>query len=219
MPYQQISSYNFNCNACHTRCDGTTVPQFDFERDVRFSEKIENRVISYINASHRNLAASKCADAGYPDIQICSNGLSGGDVLCYIEIKGQARTFMSVAKLLPKSGLHTSETLALNLSDLERYFTIFDKTGIRTFIVWCLMRRPCITGNNFNNTVYFHQDITILRKIRRLDVYDSRKFRRASGTGDIVNGEHKGVTVNYHFSINELIPGLPKLQCNQRNSF
>jgi hypothetical protein len=32
------------------------------------------------------------------------------------------------------------------------------------------------------------------------------RFRRASGYGDVVNGVHKGVVVNYHFSLEELKP-------------
>ena len=33
---------------------------------------------------------------------------------------------------------------------------------------------------------------------------ENRKFKRKSGEGDVVNGEPKGVTVNYHFSLTEL---------------
>ena len=33
---------------------------------------------------------------------------------------------------------------------------------------------------------------------------DKRLFKRKSGEGDIVDGVHKGVTVNYHFSLTEL---------------
>ena len=43
---------------------------------------------------------------------------------------------------------------------------------------------------------------------RALEIYNeyknTRTFRRKSGVGDIVNGEHKGVVVNYHFSLQEL---------------
>ncbi len=36
-----------------------------------------------------------------------------------------------------------------------------------------------------------------------------RKFTRQSGEGDIVDGQHMGVTVNYHFSLAELKPWRP----------
>jgi hypothetical protein len=32
-----------------------------------------------------------------------------------------------------------------------------------------------------------------------------------TGIGDVVNGQHKGVLVNYHFSLNELIQGIPTI--------
>jgi hypothetical protein len=59
--------------------------------------------------------------------------------------------------------------------------------------------------------LYFHQNIQELEKIRLNDKNNSRKFKRATGIGDVVNGEHKGVLVNYHFSLNELIQGIPTI--------
>ena len=132
-----------------------------------------------------------------------------GNTVFFIEIKGQARTFMSIQKILPNSFLVPSETLACNLSDLERYFVVKEKEKVPLFITWCLMRRPCIVGLDPKNTKFFSQEIDILKKIRLSDTNDTRRFRRASGTGDVVNGQHKGVVVNYHFSINEFKEGLP----------
>lgn len=210
MPYISIGPNKFNCDVCETRCDGKTVPQFDFERDVSFSEKIENEVINEINSSYPNLLAVKTNRDGYPDIEI-KNRENQTVCLLFIEIKGQARTFMSVQRLLPNAGLYPSETLACNLSDLERYFLIKDTEQIPIYVTWCLMRRPCITGLDFNNKKFFSQEINQLRQIRLNDKYDYRRFRRRSGRGDVVNGIHKGVVVNYHFSINELNEGLPVL--------
>lgn len=210
MPYISIGPNKFNCDVCETRCDGKTVPQFDFERDVSFSEKIENEVINEINSSYPNLLAFKTNRDGYPDIEI-KNRENQTVCLLFIEIKGQARTFMSVQRLLPNAGLYPSETLACNLSDLERYFLIKDTEQIPIYVTWCLMRRPCITGLDFNNKKFFSQEINQLRQIRLNDKYDYRRFRRRSGRGDVVNGIHKGVVVNYHFSINELNEGLPVL--------
>ena len=210
MPYISIGPNKFNCDVCETRCDGKTVPQFDFEKDVNFSEKIENEVINEINNSYPNLLAVKTNRDGYPDIEI-KNRENQTVCLLFIEIKGQARTFMSVQRLLPNAGLYPSETLACNLSDLERYFLIKDTEQIPIYVTWCLMRRPCITGLDFNNKKFFSQEINQLRQIRLNDKYDYRRFRRRSGRGDVVNGIHKGVVVNYHFSINELNEGLPVL--------
>ncbi|MCX7610225.1 MAG: hypothetical protein N2043_01385, partial [Ignavibacterium sp.] len=120
-------------------------------------------------------------------------------------------TFMSIRKLLPNANLFPSETLACNLSDLERYFTIKDRVGLPIYVTWCLIRRPCITGHNFDNKKFYTQEIDVLRNIRLQDKFNNRRFRRSSGKGDVINGEHRGVVVNYHFSINEFYEGLPAL--------
>ena len=79
---------------------------------------------------------------------------------------------------------------------------IFDETKIPISIVWVLLNRPCITTENA--PLFFYQRIEKLREIY-LENKDKRRFRRKSGEGDIVEGEHKGVTVNYHFSLKELL--------------
>ena len=47
-----------------------------------------------------------------------------------------------------------------------------------------------------------------ISELKKIYTYygEKRRFRRKSGEGDVVNGIHKGVVVNYHFSINELLP-------------
>jgi len=213
MPYINIGPNRFNCDVCDTRCDGRTVQQFDFERDVNFSEAIENEVIQNINYRYQNLFAIKTIRDGYPDIEV-KNKNNQTVCILFIEIKGQARTFMSIRRLLPDANLYPSETLACNLSDLERYFTIKDREQLPIYVTWCLMRRPCITGANIDNKKFYTQEIDILRQIRQNDHNDYRRFRRASGRGDVVNGQHRGVVVNYHFSLNEFSLGLPDLSYN-----
>jgi hypothetical protein len=208
MSYKEIMPNIFECPSCPTRCDGISKGIYDFEKDVQFSEKIEDEIIKKINHSYLNLYAFKTKKVGYPDIEIISK-TSVTKPIAFIEIKVQSRTFMSVEKLLPNSNLKPSETLALNLSDLERYFKVYENERIPTFILWCLKNRKCI--NNENTDLYFHQNIIELEKIRINDNLNTRKFKRATGFGDVVGGIHKGVLVNYHFSINELIQGIPDL--------
>jgi hypothetical protein len=210
MTYKNIGPNKFDCHVCKTRCDGKTVSQFDFERDVNFSETIEKEIIEKINNNYPNLNAVKTTRNGYPDIEI-SNRSNKTDYLSLIEVKVQARTFMSIQKLLPKSELHPSETLACNLSDLERYFIVKDREQIPIFITWCLLNRPCITGIDQENKKFYFQEIDVLREVRCKDRFNFRRFRRASGSGDIVDGQHRGVVVNYHFSLNEFNEGLPVL--------
>jgi hypothetical protein len=208
MSHIQLASNIYDCSSCHTRCDGKSIGVYDFEKDVNFSEAIEEQTIRQINKSNPNLFAFKTKKNGYPDIEIISK-TSIDKPVCYIEIKVQSRTFMSVEKILPNSNLKPSETIALNLSDLERYFEVYKKEKTDLYIVWCLKNRKCI--NNKNTDLYFHQNIQELEKIRLNDKNNSRKFKRATGIGDVVNGEHKGVLVNYHFSLNELIQGIPTI--------
>jgi len=209
MIYKELSTNIFECFSCPTRCDGISKGVYDFEKDVHFSEAIENKIIKIINQNNQDLFAFKTKKDGYPDIEIISKS-SISKPIAYIEIKVQSRTFMSVEKLLPNSNLKPSETLALNLSDLERYFNVYEIEKTPIYILWCLKNRPCISNNNEN--FYCYQEITELEKIRKKDLNNTRKFKRATGIGDVVNGIHKGVLVNYHFSINELIKGTPNLK-------
>ena len=205
---KEINPYLHSCSICLTRCDGKSKGVYNFENDVEFSEIVENEIIKILNNKYSNLFAFKTKRSGYPDIEIISK-FSINKPVAFIEIKVQSRTFMSVEKLLPSSKLKPSETLTLNLSDLERYFTVFENEKIPTFILWCLKNRPCISDVKTN--FYCHQKISILESIRKKDLLNERKFKRSSGQGDIINGVHKGVLVNYHFSINELVEGIPDL--------
>ena len=206
--YTQLAPNVFDCKSCPTRCDGKSKGLYDFEKDVQFSEAIEDKIIRKINNSYPDLYAFKTKRNGYPDIEIISK-LSITKPIAFIEIKVQSRTFMSVENFLPNSNLKPSETLTLNLSDLERYFKVYENEKTPTFILWCLKSRPCIA--DINENFYCFQEITQLENIRKKDNTNTRKFKRATGVGDVVNGEHKGVLVNYHFSINELIKGIPNL--------
>lgn len=188
----------FDCNSCPFRCDGVSKMKYDFGSDVEFAERIEKYVSDQVKLS--GLSCVKTVKDGYPDLEVYT---SDGKFLCYIEVKAQRRTFMSVERILPEGNLKPSETLALNLSDLLRYFEILDETKKPVFILWALMNRPCIVPNE--KVKLFYQNARRLKMVYE-QYGDKRRFRRKSGSGDVVNGVHKGVVVNYHFSLNELRP-------------
>jgi len=196
--YKKISQNIYDCNTCPTRCDGKSKGLYLFEKDLDFSEHFEQEIVNHLNKKN-NLFAKKTSENSYPDIEVHKKDVD--DVWFYIEIKVQKRTFMSVEKILPYSNLKPSETVALNLSDLLRYFSINEKTQKPVFIFWGVLNRPCIIKQN--EYLFFYQNIKELKKIYER-FGDKRRFRRKSGKGDVVNGVHKGVTVNYHFSLNEL---------------
>lgn len=196
--YEHVAGAVFNCNSCPTRCDGVSKGVYNFKSDVAFSEEYENRIIAWINHEGK-FSAYKSGEDGYPDITITKK--DNGSIVQFLEIKVQRRTFMTVEKTLPKSLLRPSETLALNLSDLLRYFEIQKETRVPTSILWVLTNRPCMVDDDA--TKFYYQSAEILEKIYS-DQGNKRRFRRKSGKGDVVDGEHKGVVVNYHFSIDEL---------------
>ena len=202
--YQKIGQYKYDCNSCSTRCDGKSKLNYIFENDVAVSEKIERDIINYINRE-KNYKARNSSKSEYPDIEIIN---SNNEICYFFEIKFQRRTFMLVSKLLPESNLIPSETIALNLSDLIRYFEIKERVNVPIFLIWGLAERPCIDKNL--GILYFYEEIDKLKDIY-IKYEAKRRFRRKSGTGDVVDGVHKGVVVNYHFSLNELHQGIPKI--------
>lgn len=193
------NNYRYDCSSCPTRCDGISKMVYNFKNDVAFSEHYEQLLISRI--IEEGYFAKKTDKDQYPDVEVYTE--KGGELLCYIEVKVQRRAFMSVQRILPHADLVPSETLALNLSDLEHYIEQSRIVDVPIYIMWVLAERPCIVDENSVKCFYNH----ISEFERILDYYgDKRRFRRASGKGDVVNGEHKGVVVNYHFSISELRP-------------
>lgn len=192
-------SYKFDCSSCETRCDGISLGVYKFKNDVEYSEYFENEIIKEI--IDFGLFAKKTERDGYPDIEVYD--YENGPIRCYIEVKAQRRSFMSVSRILPESNLVPSETLALNLSDLLRYFEISHSEPVPVYILWVLSERPCIVP--VGQYMYFYQRAYILEGIYE-QYKDARRFRRASGYGDVVNGVHKGVVVNYHYSLEELKP-------------
>jgi hypothetical protein len=51
---------------------------------------------------------------------------------------------------------------------------------------------------------FFYQHIEELQRIYNIK-REKRMFRRASGSGDVIDGVHKGVVVNWHYSLRELM--------------
>lgn len=97
--------------------------RYIFGHDADFSAKEENTLIEHINHS-KKFIAEKCSVKGYPDIAIRTKS---GELIQYLEVKVQRRAFMKIKEMLPKANLIPSETVALNLSDLLRYFQIHEK--------------------------------------------------------------------------------------------
>jgi hypothetical protein len=189
-----INQYKFQCKTCLTRCDGYSKSAFIFEDDTALAEKTENWLVKHLIRLGLCVRKAPPQEHGLPDIEI----IHGDEVIGRVEVKAQGRAFMAVERLLPGAGLLPYETVVLNLSDLERYIALFKTERKPTYIVWAV-KRPCL-GKGF-----WGQDLETLEKIL-LQYGERRRFRRESTRSDVVNGIHKGVTVNYHFSLRELLP-------------
>jgi hypothetical protein len=195
MPPDLSYQRRYDCAICPNRCDGHSKTAFVFRDDVALSELVEERFVGYLEGTLGISAVKTPPQAhGLPDIALISDGQVAGRV----EIKAQSRTFMSVEKLLPDSNLHPYETVALNLSDLERYGELFRQEAKPIFVVWWLIR-SCVGEGFWGNR------LEVLFSLLR-SYGARRRFRRASTPSDVVDGVHKGVTVNYHFSLRELLP-------------
>jgi GR25 family glycosyltransferase involved in LPS biosynthesis len=185
----------YDCDICPTRCDGRSKTTYIFEDDVALSEKAENWLLNHLQAVLGLTVRKAPAQAhGLPDLEI----IRDNQVVGRVEVKAQGRAFMSVARLLPQGNLRPYETLALNLSDLERYIALHKIEQKPIYIVW-RVKRPCIGEGYWGQSIETFSAIYAKYGVRR-------RYRRASTESDIVNGEHKGVTVNYHFSLRELLP-------------
>ena len=192
-------AYRFLCDTCDKRCDGKSRGVYNFESDAAYSGRFERALIQ--QAKELGYFAKKTDRPQYPDVEIYDR--EGGRLICFIEVKAQRRTFMKVQEYLPNSGLVPSETVVLNQSDLEHYIAQSRVEAAPIYLLWVLSNRHCVVPEG--EDLLFFNRIEHLERIFR-QYGDRRRFRRRSGQGDVVNGEHKGVVVNYHFSLNELVP-------------
>ena len=188
-------SQRFDCAICPTRCDGRSKSEYVFEDDVAASEEAEDWLAEHLwMALDVDVYTAPARRHGLPDLAL----VRGDRVLARVEVKAQGRAFMAVERLLPNADLRPYETVALNLSDIRRYAAQYRENHIPTFIIW-RVRRPCLGEG------YWGQNIDALIDIGN-HYRDDRTFRRASTDSDYVDGEHRGVTLNYHFSLRELLP-------------
>lgn len=188
-------SPRFDCAICPTRCDGRSKTAYVFEDDVAASEAAEDWLAEQLAAAlDVDVYKAPAQRHGLPDLAL----IRGDRVLARVEVKAQGRAFMAVERLLPAADLRPYETVALNLSDIKRYAAQFRSDGAPIWLIW-RVRRPCLGEG------YWGQHIAALIEIGNR-YRDARTFRRASTDSDYVDGQHRGVTVNYHFSLRELLP-------------
>ncbi|MBQ4309313.1 MAG: hypothetical protein II772_06260 [Lachnospiraceae bacterium] len=192
------------CIDCPTRCDAAPRPRHDFEKDAEYAEAMELELAALLDANP-GVCARKSPRHEMPDIEVSDRRT--GEVICYVEVKALKRAFMGVERILPESGLTAPETVELNTSDLMRYDLIRRAVGKPVFVLWRISERPCLTAEGGYRC--FFGGVGELMRIRARTA-DVRTYRRKTRAGDVVNGEHKGVVVNFHFSVAELTEARPE---------
>lgn len=199
-----LNKYLYSCAYCKTPCCGVSKGEYLFDNDLKFSESFEDLLINELNS--RGFNAFKNINLKGPDVTV----MKDNKLICYVEVKVQRRAFRKVYEVMPESKLLPSEAVALGYSDLVRYFDLSDKMKVPIFVAWVVSERPCINKSKF---CFFYQDINELKRVH--DVFLSKRlFRRSSGVGDVVDGEHLGCVLVYHFSLNELKEGVDGLVCD-----
>ena len=193
-----------DCSSCTQRCDRRTRDRHDFQADADYAGTHELELAELLSGNP-GFTARKTRRREYPDIEVIDTRT--GKAVCYVEVKALRRAFMSVERLLPAAGLTPPETVELNTSDLLRYVRIHHRTGKKVFVLWRISERACLTPEGGYRC--FFGDVEDLILIHARTMAD-RTYRRRTGSGDIVNGEHKGVVVNFHYSIRELTEARPE---------
>lgn len=195
-----MGGWIFDCRRCPSPCDSRSKLHYLFEEDLGRSAVFERELIELING-REGFYAELSSHTAWPDITVFQK--QNKEVALFIELKYQQRTFMKVEQRLPGSGLVPSETVALNTSDLLRYHQLTNELRAPVFIFWAIENRPCIIAAGEHR--FFYASLKKLIRIYRAEK-STRSFNRRTGKGDIQQGEHKGVTHNFHFRLSELKP-------------
>lgn len=188
-----------DCRTCRHRCDGKSYGNYQFIYDLKDSERVVQDVAAIIQKQSRNrIICERPNDYSEPDLLLRRN-IAPFEVIARVEVKYDRRAFMQIEKYCPYGNLKPWNTCVINESDLIRYIDLASLESIPTYVVWKI-ELPCL------GTKYYFQDIDTLATIRE-QYQGLRRYRRRYGRGDIdKNGMHCGVTVNYHFSIqNDLV--------------
>lgn len=201
---KNIPDQQFNCGSCDI-CfvkKESRVHQFkdDLISATIFEKNLKNYILGNLPLLFKELEIVKNADLTFFNI------LKDDELICRIEAKfleGLGAVYME--KMIKLSG---KESLVIDEPKLEHYIqqNIKDNKDsliyIPTYVVW-FFGRPC---EDFKNIVVF-EELTVLKDIYMNQKFNHRKFTRKTTENDFdENGNHKGITKKFHFSIKETRP-------------
>jgi len=190
----------FDCGDCN-KCQPTSALNYPFSKDLKNSNDLVNELMTYIEAN----TMLKCFEPEQhknPDIRAIDITLNDF-LVCRIEAKYlEGKAFVKASENI---GLRAKETLVVDEPKLLHYFECkkndYKKYNreVPIFVVW-KFDRPC----NDIGGITVYQEIDNLENIYKNN--QNRFFERKSAQNDYVNGEKKGITRKYHYSIKETKP-------------
>lgn len=200
---KHLTATQLECGQCSI-CSAQSKLDYPFERDLTTSEELVNALMKYIEAN----TSYKCKETDVdknPDI--CVLDVShNNDLVCRVEAKYlEGFAFMKAQQMLGDH-LKPKETLVVDEPKLLSYFGCkqrdLKKEGrdIPIFVVW-KFDRPC---SDLGGITVF-QEVSVLKSIYDARG-DGRTFERRTVATDMVNGQKRGITAKYHFSLKECRP-------------
>ncbi len=196
MPIKPIDK----CDNCRKGI-GISKGSYPKKSDILLGNKLEVVVNNQLNAkSNDNFSCRRLPhvlDRKKPDIEISLPALH--TVIARLEVKHILTPFVKIKERRPEADLVCWETLDVNTKKIRNYIELYETEGIPIHVLW-LVERVCLGSR------YFYQDIRVLKKI--LGNYGiKRQYTRPLVPTDYDDqGKLIGDPVNYHFSVNELIP-------------
>lgn len=190
-----------NCGECKI-CEPKSKLVYPFERDLTTSEELVEELKKLIGSNNK-YSCSEPEIVKNPDIRVFDKD---GKLVCRVEAKYlEGKAFVKARDILGDK-LQPRETLVLDEPKLLSYFECkrndaekYD-SDIPIYIVW-KFDRPC---SDIGGITVF-QEVEELKKIYEMKGAD-RRYERKIGNGDIVDGEKRGITLKYHFSLLECRP-------------
>lgn len=197
---KNISDSELACGKCQI-CSGESKDNYQFEKDLKGSEKLVDELIDYVQSRTR-FVCEKTKINKNPDINVYKDS-DCKELVCRIEAKylgGQA--FMKAKRFI---NLYPKEALVVDYPKLQSYIECKDndRNGgkeIPVYVVW-KFNRPC--ANIGGSVVY--QEVDELSRILRLYQY-ARTFQRKTAPNDFDEGIRLGIIDKYHFSLRECKP-------------
>jgi len=200
---QALTAAQLECAPCN-KCVARSKLDYPFRRDLTTSESLVEALKKYIedNTPYKGIGPEAVKN---PDLRIIDIR-HDNRLVCRVEAKLlEGFAFMKAEQILGDH-LKPKETIVVDEPKLLSYFECKENDlkkftrDVPIYVVW-KFDRPCADVGG----IAIFQEVTVLKSI-----YTSRgknrAFTRKTVASDIVNGQQRGITAKYHFSLKECRP-------------